>query len=70
MSKLREKFQEVITKEFNKAEQCEQIADDFAVKFAEWKDKNTIKAFDSYYFENEAKSTAELLQIFKDKYYK
>lgn len=78
MSKLREKFiphcdNVVMDKEVN-AEFCEQITDDFAIKFAEWRDNyrnelnewkiNNVKGFD---YSN--KTTTELLQIFKDKYY-
>ena len=76
MSKLREKFENELNKGFIMSEQCEQIADDFAVKFAEWKDKNITKVFGHYIFNNEANnwnnktySITELLQIFKDKYY-
>ena len=64
MSKLREKFVNAIkhlrAKEVDK---CEQIADDFAVSFAEWCMLNqTLVELNEY-------SDAELLQIFKTKYY-
>jgi len=63
MSKLREKFGNVILNEKHN-EQCEQITDDFAIQFAEWKDSN-ITEFNYHYIN----STAELLTIFKEKYY-
>lgn len=63
MSKLREKFQEVILDYFDKADKCEQIVDDFAVKFADW--SNSLYVAGEY----KSKSTTELLQIFKSKYY-
>ena len=47
------------------AKQCEQIADDFAVSFAEWIDRTIIDNSQLYYYS----TTTELLQIFKSKYY-
>ena len=78
MSKLREKFDNELngyknglTSE-NRAEQCEKIADDFAVKF-----QNFISSICKptewmriYKFDGLSYTTTELLQIFKDKYYK
>ena len=70
MSKLREKLNSAwITT--NPTEQCEQIADDFAVKFEIFKINNNI-TFERdgwYIFEKEHLTVNELLQIFKDKYY-
>ena len=77
MSKLREKFYDAIRDEVyaNESgyvdgiqyadEQCEQIADDFAVSFAEWIDETIINNSQLYYYS----TTTELLQIFKSKYY-
>ena len=65
MSKLRKKFQVVFnndTVNSNRVDKCEQIADDFAVLFAEW--IITLKP-DVFY----TMPKTELLQIFKDKYY-
>jgi len=74
MSKLREKFDLKINryKEEHLSEQCEQITDDFSVKFAEWMDKECRKSHSHalrYWLLGELKTTQELLQIFKDKYY-
>ena len=77
MSKLREKFQVAFNNETinsNRVEKCEQIADDFAVKFAVW----LANSYYSYNFgikmfqhrnKEIYKTTTELLQIFKSKYY-
>jgi len=64
MSKLREKFRMYIDlyNEQDASESCEQITDDFAVKFAEW-----LRNLPKYQFKT--KSATELLQIFKDKIY-
>lgn len=47
------------------AQQCEQISDDFAVKFAEWivnlNETNNVLIYE--------KKKAELLQIFKNNFY-
>lgn len=48
------------------AQQCEQISDDFAVKFVEWVSK------DGWYFdykEQKKHNLTELLQIFKTNFY-
>ena len=73
MSKLREKLKK---EGFSNVDYLQQIADDFAVKFSEWKDKYTTKVFGYYQFNDDAGNgnrpiynTTELLQIFKDKYY-
>lgn len=69
MNKLRENFLNELAEiaiENNLSEKCEliskkceQITDDFSVKFAEW-------YLDNYHMNN---TTTELLQIFKEKYY-
>jgi len=74
MSKLREKFYEELPQWVNKKDviKCEQIADDFAVSFAEWllwqditsRGKNNFVCADGL-----QRTTTELLQIFKSKYY-
>jgi len=65
MSKLRDKFYNELPQFANESDaiKCEQITDDFAVKFADW--SNSIYVAVEY----KSKSTTELLQIFKDKYY-
>lgn len=69
MSKLREKFSEIIVKThitpFEQGEQCEQISDDFAVKFAEWYISILLDSSGKY----SNKTTTELLQIFKNNFY-
>lgn len=76
MSKLREKFipytlenkLDVSRSGENNAKQCEQITDDFAIKFAEWLDIE-INGIDYNNWQTRKTTTTELLQIFKDKYY-
>ena len=71
MSKLREKLNSAwITT--NPTEQCEQIADDFAVSFAEWLRVNYYdngESWTEWNSDDNTFTTTELLQIFKDKYY-
>lgn len=82
MSKLREKLLKaiqgmVIRKGMNEiTDECEQITDDFAVKFAEWIGTNYLKlngVWVGMYKDQRNKdnweTTTKLLQIFKDKYY-
>jgi hypothetical protein len=66
MSKLREKFYNELPEWVNEKDaiKCEQIADDFAVKFAEW-----LYEKPSPFPKEVDLSMYELLQIFKDKYY-
>ena len=48
--------------------QCEQIAEDFAIGFAEWKDKNCFNQGDGFYnrnYKDEALTLKELLEIYK-----
>lgn len=59
MNKLREKFDEELGLDCL-SEKCEQITDDFSVKFAEWCDSN---------YSVQKQDFNELLQIFKEKYY-
>jgi len=71
MSKLREKFEAIILDYFDKADKCEQIADDFAVKFANFAKNNTDYDCwdDKFDYKGVLYTSTELLQIFKDKYY-
>ena len=67
MSKLREKYSRIIVRTHftpkEQSQQCEQITDDFAVKFADWfVENNHEKEVGNYV-------ATELLQIFKEKYY-
>jgi len=72
MSKLREKFENEIDglngsqyiDESKLINECEQITDDFSVKFAEFLYEQRFNSNDIFW-----KPTTELLQIFKDKYY-
>ena len=68
MSKLREKFEAIILDYFDKADKCEQIADDFAVKFQIWLLLNDDLVV-SINYETPEEAITELLQIFKEKYY-
>ena len=68
MSKLRKKFKSWLDtnpKETLRDVQCEQISDDFAVKFAEWivnlNETNNVLIYE--------KKKTELLQIFKTNFY-
>ena len=69
MSKLREKFGNVILNQDHN-EQCEQITDDFAVKFSDWLEESVI-TLDGYFMHHGLiyNYKAELLQIYKDIYY-
>ena len=59
MNKLREKFGNVILNQDHN-DKCEQISDDFTIKFYDW----TLGEEGIGHY-----TTAELLKIFKDKYY-
>jgi len=70
MNKLREKFLKTIN-----IEQCEQITDDFSVKFAEWCDNVATQKSNGLWYSSplginikNPKTTTELLQIFKTQY--
>ncbi len=74
MSKLRDKFLEIEDSQSryggnlmfeNESEQCEQITDDFAVKFLKW--YRSIMFLLNHELVN--KTEEELLQIFKDNIY-
>jgi len=72
MSKLREKFEAIILDYFDKADKCEQIADDFAIGFAEWNSykykylPNKGWFGNSYELEMDIfKSSKQLLEIYK-----
>ena len=65
MNKLREKFKTKVSIDTSGeaerfAQQCEQISDDFTIKFYDW----TLGEEGIGHY-----TTAELLKIFKDKYY-
>ena len=62
---LKEKFEQFTEqKSYDKknynAEECEQIADDYAIEFAEWKDE--ARLYNEVYSMN---NTKELLEMFK-----
>jgi hypothetical protein len=58
--RLKEKFYEEI-KFMERAESCEQIADDYAIGFAEWVDDKGLEVVLS----QKPKNTKELLTIYK-----
>jgi hypothetical protein len=65
---LKEKFeqyakQEVWEKKNYNSEECEQIADDFAIGFAEWYEEEILAKGDYNMID---KSKIELLEIYKD----
>ena len=70
MSKLREKFKKATSQWFDTTE-CEQIADDFAVKFQNFISSRCQRTewIRVYKFNGLSYTTTELLQIFKSKYY-
>ncbi len=70
MSTLKEKFaefakQEVWEKENKNAEECELIADDYAISFAEWIRCNAIETNTGWRFNGKSYTDTELLEIFK-----
>jgi len=70
MNKLREKLDKAhrgYLTPSNVTKECEQITDDFSVKFAEWLSKTTYSNLE-FYDDGKLKSFTELLQIFKTKY--
>ena len=68
MSKLREKLKK---EGFSNVDYLDQIADDFAIKFANWLMMYSEKTIyiNQYIYKNKEMHITELLQIFKDKYY-
>jgi hypothetical protein len=75
MNKLRESFYKEV-KFMERAEKCEQITDDFSVKFAEWSSLyyayfvNGIFYRNTYDLENgDGLTTTELLNYFKENVY-
>ena len=72
---LKEKFaefakQEVWEKENKNAEECELIANDYAIEFAQWINRVSYRSFDGNWYltqidEDIKKTTEELLEIFK-----
>ena len=74
MNKLREKFLEVAFKKITSEEcskQCEQITDDFTIKFLEWLNENSIyyPKDKTYFFNNEWYSQEEIFKHFKNNIY-
>lgn len=70
---LKEKFSNVQDAYHDRSSECVEIADDFAIGFAEWKDKNCYLVMGSeslFYFRNseihdDAYTRKELLEIYK-----
>ena len=60
---LKELFFWKAVKTKEQATECEKIADDFAIGFADWCDNLSINQWSD-------KTTKELLQIYKEEYYK
>lgn len=71
MNKLREKFDEELGLDCL-SEKCEQITDDFSVKFSEWLRVNYYDngaSWTEWNSDDNTFTTTEILQIFKEKYY-
>jgi len=49
---LKEKFSDVQDAYHDRSDECEKIADDFAIGFAEWKDSNFSMYRDKTYYAN------------------
>ena len=72
---LKEKFNNLVPKEFGGMYEpllsdCEKVADDYAIEFAEWLNSNCYRCFDNDWWltkkEGDVKKTSkELLEIFK-----
>jgi hypothetical protein len=74
---LKEKFKKqldtatpTLNRPFYQSKQCEKIADEFAVEFAEWINSVSYRSFDGNWYltqidEDIKKTTEELLEIFK-----
>jgi hypothetical protein len=78
MNKLREKFENEINDATSGmysinaiSEQCEQITDDFTIKFLEWLNENSIyyPKDKEYFFNNEWHSQEETFKHFKNNIY-
>ena len=78
MNKLREKFDWYLSGGENcpESDQCEQITDDFSIKFAEWIATNYLKLnvvwvgiYQDQRNKDNWKSTTELQQYFKENVY-
>jgi ferritin len=78
MNKLREKFEHEINDATSGmysinaiSEQCEQINDDFTIKFLEWLNENSIyyPKDKQYFFNNEWHSQEETFKHFKNNIY-
>jgi len=67
---LKDKFGEIWVGRGTFEEDCEKVADDYAIEFAEWLNSNCYRCFDNDWWltkkEGDVKKTSkELLQIFK-----
>jgi ferritin len=78
MNKLREKFEHEINDATSGmysinaiSEQCEQINDDFTIKFLDWLNENSIYSpkDKEYFFNNEWYSQEEIFKHFKNNIY-
>jgi hypothetical protein len=76
MNKLREKINALVPIEFGGMQEpllseLEQITDDFAVKFLEWLNENSIyyPKEKTYFFNNEWHSQEEIFKHFKNNVY-
>jgi hypothetical protein len=78
MNKLREKFEHEINDATSGmysinaiSKQCEQINDDFTIKFLEWLNENSIyyPKEKTYFFNNEWHSQEEIFKHFKNNVY-
>lgn len=71
--KIREKFNSLVPEEFGGMQElilteCEKIADDYAIEFAEWTDYLGYALVDNgwvSFSDDKPKTTQELLKIFK-----
>lgn len=59
--KLKEKFSNVQDAYHDRSSECVEIADDFAIGFAEWVDDKGLEVV----FNQKPKNTKELLEIYK-----
>ncbi len=58
---LKEKFSNIQDAYHDRSDECEKIADDFAIGFAEWVDDKGLEAV----LNHKPKNTKELLEIYK-----
>ena len=63
---LKEKFSNVQDAYHDRSDECEQVAEDFAIGFAEWVEYSCWKVeSDRYLYEDDQFTTKELLEIYK-----